>query len=553
MIRAALYCRRSTDEHQMASLDVQIEEATRFIESQGWTLDPAHVFVDDAKSRAEFKKRPGLIAMINAAESRPRPFDVIVTRDESRLGGDTNRTCLVIQDIVDNDVELWYYYTRERVQLDTPIAKVMVTLRNFASELEREKISQRTHEHLLTKARKGYVTGGRVYGYDNVPVMNGDVRTRVEHHINAEQADVVRRIFSLYAAGSGLRGIAKRLNGEGVACPRVGKRGTGSWSPSSLHAMLRNERYRGVIKWNRREKAYRKGTKVRLPREAADWIEVRVPELAIINDALWSAAQQRMRVGSEYLGPKNVDPKRRGGRRFAHLLSGLARCADCGGPLTIVNHKTARTLIRSYTCKNHHDRGDAVCKSTWRVRKDTLEAAVTRWIAENVLTEEIVADVIAELRKKMRQHAKTGPDVGALEAEATRLRGELERLVGVLASVGGEKPAAVLDGIAQRTERLNAVTATIAASKAAPRALESELARLDTEARARLACLHESLASDPAKGRDVITALFEGPLRVHHEEGVGAVDTGTAVLGPIFVSASSNVASPTGFEPVLAA
>jgi len=48
-------------------------------------------------------------------------------------------------------------------------------------------------------------------------------------------------------------------------------------------------------------------------------------------------------------------------------------------------------------------------------------------------------------------------------------------------------------------------------------------------------------------------ALFEGPLKVHHEEGVGAVVTGTAVLGPIFVTASPNVASPTGFEPVLAA
>jgi len=40
---------------------------------------------------------------------------------------------------------------------------VMMALRNFSSELEREKISQRTREHLMTKARRGLNTGGRSY------------------------------------------------------------------------------------------------------------------------------------------------------------------------------------------------------------------------------------------------------------------------------------------------------------------------------------------------------------------------------------------------------
>ncbi len=48
--------------------------------------------------------------------------------------------------------------------------------------MEREKISQRVHEHLLTKARRGLTVRGRVFGYDNVDVMEGDRRSRRVPH-----------------------------------------------------------------------------------------------------------------------------------------------------------------------------------------------------------------------------------------------------------------------------------------------------------------------------------------------------------------------------------
>jgi DNA invertase Pin-like site-specific DNA recombinase len=171
-MRTAVYARRSTEEHQEASLDVQLEEARRYIERKGWSVSDEHVFLEDAVSRAEFKKRPALLAMLNAAERGE--FDVVVVRDETRLGGDVIRTGLLIQDILDADVALYYYFTDERVFLNDATAKFMVSARNFAAELEREKISQRTREHLLTKARRGLNAGGKCYGYDNVEVMNGE-------------------------------------------------------------------------------------------------------------------------------------------------------------------------------------------------------------------------------------------------------------------------------------------------------------------------------------------------------------------------------------------
>lgn len=123
----------------------------------------------------------------------------------------------------------------------------MVTARNFAAELEREKIAQRTHEHLLVKARRGLNVGGRVYGYNNVEVMEGDRRKHVEYEINQEQAAIIVEIFTRYARGEGLRTIAKALNGRHVPSAWAGKRGSGSWSPSALFAVLRRARYVGVL------------------------------------------------------------------------------------------------------------------------------------------------------------------------------------------------------------------------------------------------------------------------------------------------------------------
>jgi hypothetical protein len=91
----------------------------------------------------------------------------------------------------------------------------------FADELEREKVRQRVIDALSRKARAGYVAGGRVFGYDNVPICDGSGRrSHVELRINEAEATVVVQIFALCAEGLGVKAIALRLNTEGALCPR---------------------------------------------------------------------------------------------------------------------------------------------------------------------------------------------------------------------------------------------------------------------------------------------------------------------------------------------
>jgi site-specific DNA recombinase len=188
-----------------------------------------------------------------------------------------------------------------------------------------DRSGRTAHEHLRTKARRGLVVGGRVYGHDNVEIKDGDRRVRVEYKINEEEAEIVRELFRRYAAGDGLRTIAKDLNARRIAPPRAGRRGTGSWSYSSIHEMVRRERYRGGVVWGKREKTYKGGTKVRVERRPEDWVRREVPAMRIVNEELWSAVQTRAVEQARAMGTQARGPRAR------YLLSGIGRCGECGG------------------------------------------------------------------------------------------------------------------------------------------------------------------------------------------------------------------------------
>jgi DNA invertase Pin-like site-specific DNA recombinase len=61
----AVYARKSTQQNGVSdeekSVTRQIALCRAFAERQGWQLDNAHVFSDDAVSGAEFARRPGLV------------------------------------------------------------------------------------------------------------------------------------------------------------------------------------------------------------------------------------------------------------------------------------------------------------------------------------------------------------------------------------------------------------------------------------------------------------------------------------------------------------
>jgi DNA invertase Pin-like site-specific DNA recombinase len=254
----AVYARKSTEQHGVAdeqkSVTRQIEHARAYAIRKGWTVSDDGIFIDDGISGAEFAGRPGFVRLMNALKPRPA-FQVLVMSEESRLGREAIETAYALKQLVQAGVRVFFYMEDRERTLDSPTDKIMLSLTAFADELEREKARHRTYDAMIRKARAGHVTGGRVFGYDNVDVFGPDgKRSYVVRTVNEPEAAIVRRIFEWSAAGVGLTGITKRLNEAGALAPRPQQGRPAAWVSSSVRAVLRRPLYRGEILWNQTRK-----------------------------------------------------------------------------------------------------------------------------------------------------------------------------------------------------------------------------------------------------------------------------------------------------------
>lgn len=172
---------------------------------------------------------------------KPRPaFDVLIMSEESRLGRETIETSYVLKQITTAGVRTFFYLEDRERTLESPMDKLLLSVTSFVDEVEREKSRQRTYDAMTRKAKALRVTGGRVFGYDNIEIKSEDDptktarRSHVVRRINEGEAAVVRQIFELAAEGWGVRRIAKYLNDNGAVAPRAQLGRPRSWSPSSV-------------------------------------------------------------------------------------------------------------------------------------------------------------------------------------------------------------------------------------------------------------------------------------------------------------------------------
>ena len=196
---AALYCRKSTDQHSVSdeqkSVARQIEHARAYAIRKGWMVADEHVYVDDGISGAEFANRPGFLRLMNSLKPRPA-FQALVMSEESRLGREAIETAYALKQLVQAGVRVFFYLEDRERTLDSPTDKIMLSLTAFADELEREKARQRTYDGMLRKAKAGHVTASGCFGYRSLEIVGADgKRSHVEREIEPVQADIIRQIF----------------------------------------------------------------------------------------------------------------------------------------------------------------------------------------------------------------------------------------------------------------------------------------------------------------------------------------------------------------------
>jgi site-specific DNA recombinase len=342
MTTAAAYIRKSNDQQdrteEVKSVATQRGLVAAFAGSRGWTIDEKYIFVDDGITGALFAERPGLQALLAATRMTPVPFTKLIVVEQSRLGRDQIDTMVLIRDIEEAGVEIWSTRDGRRITLSDDTSKLLASLEGWRDESERKKTATRVRDAAKTRFERGYVVGGRIYGYRNERLHS--VKSAARLVINQEQAQVVRRLFRLAADGLGLSRLAQQLNAEGVPGPQrlsdvevewlrvEGKPvPVNQWSISGVREILHRDLYRGVVTFG---KVRRTGPKSRVKVPKEQWQRRTDETLRIVDQDLWAAAHAQIAAtGRAFLRAADGS-----GRMVGHadaivnryLLSGLLAC-----------------------------------------------------------------------------------------------------------------------------------------------------------------------------------------------------------------------------------
>jgi site-specific DNA recombinase len=407
--RCAIYARYSSDLQRESSIEDQIRRCREYAARQGWSIVEEFVVADRAVSAASVAGRDGLKRLEQVAKRKDRPFDCLLVDDSSRLARE-------ISDAL-HTVKVFKFYGVAVVSVTQGIdsshesARPLLALNGIIDEQYIVDLAKKVYRGQEGRAISGYTTGGRVYGYDNVPIEDP---TRIGKYgrpavlgvrleVNAEQAVVLNRIFSMYAEGNGLRGIAVQLNAEGVPGPH------GPWSRYTIHEMLRNERYRGVNVWGRTQKARNPetGRKVSRATSASQWRRVEVPEWRIIPEDLWLAVEaRREESGANFHKNGGMGHNRSG---HAYLFSGNLVCGDCGGSMVVCAGGGKRGYVK-YGCHQHKHNG--TCDNKLMIRQDRLEEQLLDALQQRILNPKIPDAAITrceeEVRTRLAEMARQG-------------------------------------------------------------------------------------------------------------------------------------------------
>ena len=222
------------------------------------------------------------------------------------------------------------------------------------------------------RASKGQVAGGKVLGYANERIAGSHV-ARV---VDPAQARIVLRIFQLAADGKGILKIAKALNAEGVPNPtgqtrQLSTKRSDKWASGGIREVLHRELYRtGRTVYGKTRWVDRGGTKVKQDAPEAEWIVLDNPELAIVPEALWNAAQARLDASRRSYLRRNdgqLGGKPEAGLESKYLLSGFLRCGECGGNM-FVNKRTGQARPAGGRVRLRHAPHPRRCRVQGEVR-----------------------------------------------------------------------------------------------------------------------------------------------------------------------------------------
>ena len=442
----AVYARYSSEKQNSLTIDQQIRKCREYADRHGLRILDPHIYADEAISGAT-DDRAGLRKLLAAAKQTPRPFDVILADDTSRLSRRLADSLRIFEQLQFAGVRV--IFVAQGIDTSSEQAELLVGVHGIVDSLYLKDLSRRTFRGVEQLALSGLHTGGRVFGYRGAPIENCTERdsrgrpviTGVKLAVDPNQATTVRRIFERYAAGDSMKRIAIDLNDEGILSPQPQKgRVSRSWCPSSVRHILHNERYRGMVIWGKTQKVRSQETGKRIYRRKlpSEWRRRETPEQRIVSEELWAASRRRMRIVEQLYdcGPGRR-PRRARSAGSPYLFTGLLECSICHGSVTIVSGQWKTRDDSRYGCSMHAYRGDRVCTNNLLIARLALEQQLLRGLQAKVLHPDVVAYTFRRFEEELaRLLSQQSGEMAAARRRVELVERRIRNCTEAIASMG---------------------------------------------------------------------------------------------------------------------
>ncbi len=213
-------CKISIIIRNCESCESQLSDLRQYTWKRGYNLVSQHA--DKALSGSDdCRNRPGLF---DAKVACKRGY-LLIVRNLDRLFRDMDKAALFRAQMNAKGVRIRSLEQPE-ANSQTPTGKLMATIYDWVSEINREEIRARTRTKMLEHQRNGRKMSARPpYGFDVDPENN---KRLVQ---NPTEQSCITTIKGLHKQGLGLRGTARWLEQNGI--PRRGK-------PTWTHQLVRS-------------------------------------------------------------------------------------------------------------------------------------------------------------------------------------------------------------------------------------------------------------------------------------------------------------------------
>ena len=287
-IRVGAYCRVSTDESdQKHSFNAQkIYFSNLYAHSVDYELVDLYADMGISGTKAEI--RPEFMRMID--DCRHGKIERVVCKSISRFARNTKDCLTALRELKHLGVTV--SFEKEGIDTAQVSDEIMITIMEGLAQEESASISRNVRWSIRRRMANGTFKVARVpYGYKK--------NEKRELVIDSEKAAVIRRIYSLYLSGYGMRKIAVLFNKEGLPSP-TGKQ----WNNMTVKKILKQEKYIGDIRWQKTYGVFM-GEQWKINNGDVDSFYIENAHPAIIDRETFFMAQKIREEAAEKSKPKN--------------------------------------------------------------------------------------------------------------------------------------------------------------------------------------------------------------------------------------------------------